>query len=270
MTKNSNDEIQTGAVMPGAPKNSADVLMKAEASATEALGVIGLYLNIETVADAPTWDKISGAKQGMPAVIVDVLAHVLNVSDNKSHGARFDSNWAKQQKYFQNMMFDEMVSGEGATGTVVLDLDPLTLGRPHMGSFQGAAESDRLPTIRFTGIPETSPMFDDDDAACWALWSVPTVSEWLDSDGRPVFQPSKRSPNVYGIIRTFATRQDCIDAELDLRQAVAQFCQSSPDFIQQQDAMRNAEREIDHVDVITGEITRQKRRVAAMQGEAPF
>jgi hypothetical protein len=262
MSKNTNDEIQTGAVSPGAPKNSADVLMKAEQSASEALGVIGPFLNIQQVDDAPVWDKISAAKQGMPAVIVDVLKHVLKMSEGKSHGARFDASWSKQQKYFQNMMFDEIVSGEGATGTVVLDLDPLELGRPHMGSFQGAAESDRMPTIRFTGIPETSPMFNDDTAACWALWSVPAVSEWTDSDGRPVFQPSKKAPNVYGIIRTYATRQDCIDAELELRQAITQFCQSSPDYIQQQDAMRNAEREIDHVDPLTGEITRQKRRVA--------
>jgi hypothetical protein len=235
--------------------------MKAEQTASEALGVIGQYLNIETLADSPTWDKVNAAKQGMPAVVVDVMAHVLNEANGKSHGAKFDAKWAQQQRYFQSMMFDEMVTGEGAKGTVVLDLDPQTLGRPHMGSFQGSAESDRLPVIRFTGIPETSPMFDDDNAACWALWTVPTVSEWTDYNGRPVYQPSKENPNVYGIIRTFATRQDCIDAELELRQAVTQFCQSSPDFIQQQDAMRNAEREIDRIDPITGEITRQKRRV---------
>jgi hypothetical protein len=269
MSKTSNDEVQTGEVMPGAPKNSADILMKAEQSANEALGVIGQYLNIETLADSPTWDKVNAAKQGMPAVVVDVMAHVLNMSGGKSHGARFDARWAQQQKYFQSMMFDEMVKGEGAKGTVVLDLDPQTLGRPHMGSFQGSDESDRLPVIRFTGIPEQSPMFNDDTAACWALWSVPTVSEWTDYNGRPVYQPSNENPNVYGIIRTFATRQDCIDAELELRQAITQFCQSSPDYIQQQDAMRNVEREIDHVDPITGEISRQTRRVQ-MAAEQPF
>jgi hypothetical protein len=130
MSKTSNDEVQTGEVMPGAPKNSADILMKAEQSANEALGVIGQYLNIETLADSPTWDKVNAAKQGMPAVVVDVMAHVLNEANGKSHGAKFDAKWAQQQRYFQSMMFDEMVTGEGAKGTVVLDLDPQTLGRP--------------------------------------------------------------------------------------------------------------------------------------------
>jgi hypothetical protein len=267
-TGNTNDEVQEGPVFQKV-SGSVDIMMKASQQVDEAMAVISQYLNVEQLPEEPTWNKLSAARRGMPTILVDVAEACAVAAGGKTTGGKYDRVWGANQKRFSNMIFDDLVSGEGAKGTVVLDIEPQTLGRPHMGSFSGAKEADREPTIVFTGIPEASPMYDDDTAACWALWSVPTCQPWTDPDGREVFQPSRVSPNVYGVIRTFATRQDCIDAELELRQAIQQFTRNNPDFIQQQDAMRNAEQPPEHVDPLTGEILRQTRRVQE-HSEMPF
>lgn len=246
-----------------------DVRMKAEEAAQSALGVIGQYVNIDLDPTDPTWATVSSARINMPAVLVDLVAHVEQQA-GASSGGRFDRLWDHTQGYFRNVIFDDLIAGGDAKGVVVLDLDPVDPGRPHMGSFDGDGADDQLPTIWFTGIPETSPMYDDTAATCWALYSIPGVQSFVSSnDGRTVYLPSKQDANVYGIIRTFPTRTDAKDAIIELRQALVTFAQASPAYLDKLEALQNADPVHDIVDPITGEVLRQTRRVQEA-AEQPF